>query len=50
MFIFIIQLLQNLESVHSAFCNPFADGDIIIRSFAYKTQSRVEHGICVLFV
>ena len=38
MFIFIIQLLQNLESVDSAFCNPF----VMTRSSAYRGQFRVE--------
>ena len=42
MFIFIIQLLQNLKSVHNAFSNPFADCDISNRSSAYRMQFTVE--------
>ena len=42
MFIFIIQLLQNLKSVHNAFSNPFADCDISTRSSAYRMQFTVE--------
>ena len=41
MFIFIIQLLQNLKSVRNAFSNPFADCDISTRS-SEKMQFTVE--------
>ena len=34
-------MLQNLKSVHNAFCNPFADGDISTRS-SYRMQFTVE--------
>ena len=42
MFIFIIQLLQNLKSVRNAFSNPFADCDISTRSSEKKMQFTVE--------
>ena len=42
MFIFIIQLLQNLKSVRNAFSNPFADCDISTRSSAKRMQFTVE--------